>query len=92
MNIQIDKNKTGLTFGLLISSLHLFWSVLVFLGMAQVLLNFILNLHMLNMPITVMPFNLVKALGLIVVTFVVGYIFGWLMAFFWNKCFKENPQ
>ena len=31
MNIQIDKNKTGLTFGLLISSLHLFWSVLVFI-------------------------------------------------------------
>ena len=37
-----------------------------------------------------MPFDLVKALGLIIVTFIVGYIFGWLMAFFWNKCFKEK--
>ncbi len=86
--MQIDKNKTGLTFGFLISFLHLVWSVLVALGVAQILLNFILNVHMLDTPITVMSFDLIKALGLIVVTFIVGYIFGWLMAFFWNKCFK----
>ena len=86
--MQIDKNKTGLTFGFLISSLHFFWSVLVAFGPAQALLDFVLDVHMLNMPIVVMPFDLVKAVGLIIVTFVVGYIFGWLMAFFWNKCFK----
>ena len=86
----INKHKTGITFGFLISSFHLFWSVLVALGIAQVLLDFIFNIHMLEVPITVMPFNIVKALVLIIVTFVVGYIFGWLMAFFWNKCFKEK--
>ena len=82
----IDKNKTGLTFGFLISFLHLVWSVFVAIGFAQPLLNFILNVHMINIPATVMPFNFVKALGLVVVTFIVGYIFGYLMAFFWNKC------
>ena len=86
----IDKNKTGLTFGFLISSLHLLWSILVALGIAQALLNFILNIHMLDVTVTVMPFDLVKALVLIIVTFIVGYVFGWLMAFFWNKCFKEK--
>lgn len=88
MDMKIDKNKTGLTFGFLISFLHLFWSVLVALGVAQVLLDFVLDIHMLNTSITVMSFDFVKALELVVVTFVVGYIFGWLMAFFWNKCFK----
>lgn len=88
--MAISKNKTGLTFGFLISFMHLIWSVLVALGVAQVLINFVFSLHMLVMPIVVMPFNLVKALGLIIITFIVGYIFGWLMAFFWNKCFKEN--
>lgn len=88
MNMQVDKNKTGLTFGFLIGFLHLFWSILVVLGLAQALLDFILDVHMLNMPVVVMPFDLVKAVGLIIVTFIVGYIFGWLMAFFWNKCFK----
>ncbi len=88
MDMQINKNKTGLTFGFLISFLHLIWSVLVALGVAQALLNFVLDIHMIGASTVVMPFNLVKALLLIVLTFVVGYIFGWLMAFFWNKCFK----
>jgi len=85
----INKNKTGLTFGFLISFFHLFWGVLVAFGMAQTLLNFILYLHMIDMPIIVMPFNLFKALGLIIITFIAGYVFGWLMAFFWNRCFKR---
>jgi len=91
--MEISKGKTGLTFGFLMGFIHFMWSVLVALGLAQTLLNFIFNVHMLNMPIVVMPFNLIKALGLIIVTFVIGYIFGWLMAYFWNKCFKQkNPQ
>lgn len=86
--MQINKNKTGLTFGFLISFLHLCWSALVAFGLAQALLNFILGAHMVSVSVVVLPFDLVKAVELIVVTFVVGYIFGWLMAFFWNKCFK----
>lgn len=92
MNMQINKNKTGLTFGFLIGSFHLVWSILVFLGVAQALMNFILDLHMISMPMVILPFNLFKALGLVVVTFAVGYLFGWFMAFFWNKCFKEDSK
>lgn len=88
MNMKIDKNKTGLTFGFLISFMHLLWSVLVALGIAQILVDFVLNIHMVNMQAAVMPFDFVKAIGLIVVTFIVGYVFGWFMAYFWNKCFK----
>ncbi|MEK7586775.1 MAG: hypothetical protein AAB453_02815 [Patescibacteria group bacterium] len=88
MEMKIDKNKTGLTFAFLISLMHLFWSILVALGLAQVLLNFVFKIHMLSLPVTVMPFNLTNALMLVVVTFIIGYVFGWLMAFFWNKFFK----
>jgi len=90
MDMKINKNKTGLTFGFLISFMHLMWSILVAFGIAQMLMDFILNLHMINMPIVIMPFNILKALGLIIITFIVGYIFGWFMAYFWNKCFKEK--
>ena len=86
--MKIHKNKTGLTFAFLISLVHLFWGILVALGIAQALLNFVIKIHMLSLPITVMPFNLVNALMLVVTTFIIGYIFGWLMAFFWNKFFK----
>ena len=85
---KINKNKTGLTFGFLISFMHLVWSILVVLGVAQVLLNLVLNIHMISVPVVVEPFNFIKALELIIVTFVVGYVFGWMMAFFWNKCVK----
>jgi len=92
MDMSINKNKTGLTFGFLIAFMHLLWSVLVALGIAQIWLNFVLKLHMISMPIIIMPFDIIKALELIVMTFVVGYIFGWFMAFFWNKCFKQKSM
>ncbi|OHA61621.1 MAG: hypothetical protein A2556_00810 [Candidatus Vogelbacteria bacterium RIFOXYD2_FULL_44_9] len=90
MDMQINKNKTGLTFACLFGWMHLVWGVVVALGLGQVFLNFIFGLHMLNVPIIVMPFDLVKAVTLVIVTFVVGYFFGWFMAFFWNKCFKDK--
>lgn len=92
MNMAINKNKTGLTFGFLVSFLHLVWSVLVAFGVAQAMLDFVLNLHMLSIPVVVGAFSFGKALGLIIVTFIVGYIFGWLMAYCWNKCFKGATQ
>lgn len=81
----INKNKTGLAIGFFLGFVHLIWGVLVALGIAQVLLDFILKVHMISLPMTVGPFSLTKAIVLIIVTFVIGYIFGWLVAFFWNK-------
>ena len=86
--MEINKNKTGLTFGFLISFVHLCWSILVALGIAEVWLNFVFSMHMIDMQTTVMPFNLAKTIGLIIITFIVGYILGWLVAFVWNKCLK----
>ena len=90
MNMQVDKKKCALAFGLLIAFVHLVWSLMVAFGLAQMYLNFIFGLHMLSMPIVVMPFSILKTIGLVLVTFVAGYLFGWFMAFFWNKCFKET--
>ena len=78
----INKNKTGLTFGFLLSFIHLGWSVLIGFGVAQTLLSFVFDLHMISAPIAVLPFSLTKAIGLVIMTFAAGYIFGWLMAFF----------
>ena len=39
-----------------------------------------------------MPFNLIKALGLIIITFIVGYVWGWLIAFFWNNVLKRKYE
>jgi len=88
--MNINKNKTGLTFGLLMASIHLIWGLFVAIGIAQIIVDFIFRIHMLSIPVLVLPFSFTKVLILIIITFIVGYVFGWLMAFFWNRCFKEK--
>jgi cytochrome b subunit of formate dehydrogenase len=62
----------------LFSSLHLAWLVLVYIGMAQVVMDFIFKIHMLNSPLQVQQFEWLYAFLLIAVTFSVGAIYGWL--------------
>lgn len=61
------------------------WSSLVALGLAQPLMNWIFRLHFIQPPYTVTPFRLSLAVALIVITAVLGYIFGWLLAAIWNR-------
>ena len=62
--------------GFSLSSLHIFWALLVALGWAQLVMDFIFKLHMLNSPFQVQPFELTLALELIGVTFLVGCFYG----------------
>ena len=68
--------RTTLIGGLCLSSLHFLWVILVWLGVAQPLLDFIFKLHMLNSPFQVQPFNLSLAVGLIGITFLIGCLYG----------------
>lgn len=79
----------GLYTGLLFSFCHLIWVILVALGLAQGWMNFIFSLHFLNNPFQVGVFNVVTAVVLIIVTFVVGYGFGWVAAWIWNRMQKK---
>jgi hypothetical protein len=81
----MNKNKAGLVFGSFLAFMHLVWSVLVATGLAQAYLNFIFNLHMIANPFQVQAFSLGRAAGLIIVTFLIGYAFGCVFAWFWNK-------
>ena len=82
---KMKESKAALIFGTVGAVRHLIWAILVLLGLAEGYLNFILGLHFLNNPYTVSAFNLTNALMLIAVTFVIGYLAGWLFAAVWNK-------
>lgn len=86
---ELNENKVALTFGLFIGGWHLVWSLLIVLGFAQPLLNFIFWLHMLANPYQVTGFVLTQSIILIAVTFTVGYIGGFIFAKVWNKVHKE---
>ncbi len=86
--MKLNPGKVALTVGLLFGGFHLFWSILVALGLAQPLLDFIFGLHMLANPYQVTGFDVMKAGMLVVVTFVVGYGAGYIFANVWNKVHK----
>lgn len=89
MFMKLNPEKTALVVGLFTGGMHLVWSLMVAFGFAQMYLDFILGLHFLSIPVTVNPFNIVKALTLVVITGAIGYVGGWLFAMLWNKMHKH---
>jgi len=88
--MKLDIYKTALTFGFFLSGVHVIWSVLVLLGWAQPLLDFVFWAHMIANPYTVTGFDITSALTLIVVTFGVGFVVGKIFAYIWNKVHKNK--
>lgn len=83
--MKFNSLTVGLYTGLLLGSCHLLWSILVFLGMAQSIMDFILGLHFLSNPYVVQPFNFVTAITLLLVTSIVGFVAGYISTLVWNK-------
>ncbi len=64
------------------------WEIVLALGFGQSLLDWKLSLWSLNNPFTVMPFNLVTGVELIIVAVVGGYILGAVFAVISKKVHK----
>lgn len=80
-----NPNKVGLVVGALLGGWHILWALLVLTGLAQSLLDFIFWAHMIQSIYIVKAFDISAALTLVVITFVMGYAFGFVGAIFWNK-------
>ena len=83
--MKFDPKTVGLYCGGLIGFCELIWVIMVALGLAQGWLNFIFGLHFLDSPLHVRAFNGLTAIALVVMTFVVGYVFGWVATWVWNR-------
>ena len=81
---KLDANRTGLVFAALMLAFHLCWLVLVVLGWAQPLMDFIFWMHHIQPVFVVRPFNATMAGLLLGFTALVGYIAGNLGATVWN--------
>jgi hypothetical protein len=81
----IRPNRAALVLAILMGSWHLLWTVLVAVGWAQSLIDFILWIHFIRPVYVVEKFNVGIALLLIGVTAAIGYVIGWCFAVLWNK-------
>ena len=80
----MNGHKLGLALGGFLGLWHAVWSVLVAVRLAKPLMDFVLWLHFLDHVYGITQFNFGKALLLIVVTSVIGYIVGRVFAVVWN--------
>ncbi len=85
---QLNPRTTGFIVGTFVGGCHLVWVVLVALGFAQTLVNFMLWAHMVNMSYTVAPFDLTAAATLVILTTVMGYVAGNIFARIWNRMLR----
>ena len=87
--MKLNEQKVALTVGLFVGGAHLAWSLLIATGLAQQLIDFVFWVHMLSNPYQVAQFNASTALLLVVVTFVVGCVGGYIFATLWNAVHKK---
>ena len=86
---KLNPHGVGMTVGATMAVMHLGWSLLVMMGWATVLMDFIFSMHFLSNPYVVQVFDLGKALMLVIVTFAVGYVIGWVFSWIWNMMLKK---
>lgn len=80
-----NPNKVGMVFAVLLGGIHLLWSVLIALGVAQSFYDLVLWAHMIHLPLVVGPFDMTAAIVLVLMTAAMGYIVGNIGARVWNR-------
>jgi hypothetical protein len=80
----IRPTTVGLVFAAFLAIWHTLWSLLVAVGAAQAVIDFIFRLHMITPPYRIAPFDLGTAAALVLVTACIGYIGGWAAGAIWN--------
>lgn len=81
---NMNANKSGLVLGCALGGWHLGWAILLAIGWAQALMDFVFRIHFLSPAWTVGPFQLGTAVLLVLFTGFVGYFFGYTFALLWN--------
>lgn len=82
--MSVNPFKLALVFGLFLGLWHACWAVLVYLGLAQNLIDFVFWMHFITPPYHIEAFDPARAGILIGVTFAVGFVAGGIVGLLWN--------
>jgi hypothetical protein len=87
----INPLKFGAASAAALGGVHMLWAVLVAVGLGQPVLDFILRLHFILPALTVGPFDLATACGLVALTAALGFVAGYLLAICINSGLWDEP-
>lgn len=90
MKHKLNEMHTGLIVGSFVGLVHLLWALMVSMGLAQGWVDWIFALHFVENPIMVTEFAMDKAVILVGVTAVVGFVGGYVFAWLWNTLGKKR--
>ena len=82
--MQTNPVRRGFILGLFLAFWHACWAGLVASGFAQPVIDFVFWAHFLNSPFAIQPFEPLRALALVGLTFSIGLVMGIIAALFWN--------
>ena len=83
--MQINSIRFGVSIGLFLAVAHAAWAVLVAVGWAQTLMNFVFWAHFITPPYHIEPFDFMGATVLLTFVFVIGLVFGTGGGLIWNR-------
>ncbi len=82
---KLSVKKSAIVLGSFVALIHLIWSLIVASGLAQGLADWKLSMHFISMQFTILPFDAVTAITLIVASFIGGLVIGAVFATIWNN-------
>ncbi len=82
---KLNIHKFGLVLGTFVGLVHLLWTLVVGFGFAESKLTFVLGMHFLSVPFTLLSFSWMGGLWLVVLSSIVGYVMGLIFSTIWNK-------
>lgn len=86
---MIQAPKLGLVVGSVAAAWHIVWSVLAAADLAQPLIDWMQKLHFMEPSMVLNAFDPGKAIVLIVIAFLIGYVTGWFAGTVWNTVAKK---
>jgi hypothetical protein len=81
----VNSIKLGIAFGALLGVTHLSWALMVALGWAQLLMDFVFWMHFIRPLYVIQPFSLSTAIILVVFTSVTGFVIAFVFEVILNK-------
>ena len=88
MNRAMNVGKAGLVLGAVFGGWHLCWAILVALGWAQPVIDFVFWMHFIRPIYVIEPFDFTRAAILLAVTAGIGFVIGSAFALVWTSVHK----